>query len=291
MSWKHFMGTVTIVLIVGGTIYAIKKSLEQSENEEGAMTVEDAQALVYGRMVKEELGVRDQRRVDNNGEELADEEEEYEDEEIFDDNAYEYDDEMGTVDDHITFEMPITKPLIEEDKTLRHEPNSIDARNQYIRMELAEWSPADDVWQTLHKLFDFQFNPKNDGDHDLRNHIIDYRMSFFGSKSRWITDVTIADVILHYARLANYNYNESVRYWAEYILEFNELHYNMHSRDLNEVIESLNNHVYFNEDKETFGLFGLTKEQFNQAIAIASRNIDISVTYEIEFNEFLKGCI
>lgn len=182
-------------------------------------------------------------------------------------------------------------PTTEEDTTMMHEPNSIEARNQYVRMELAEWSTSDDTYAILNRLFDFPFNPKTDGDYDLKTRIIDYRVNFFGFGSRWAKEVTFAEVILHYARLANFNYDESVRYWADYFLQFVEIGPNTSSRDMDDVIDSLNNHMYANRDTATFGLFGLTSEQMNRAVDIANKNIDNSLTYEIEFNEFLKGCI
>jgi hypothetical protein len=158
-------------------------------------------------------------------------------------------------------------------------------------MELAEWVPLEDTYQTLKTLFEFPFKPVNDGDELLRTQVIDYRAQFFGHASVWTKDITIADIILHYAREAEFQVGENVKYWAEYFLEFNPIHVDTPSRAIDDWIAHINNHVYFNEERATFGLFGLTRECMDQAIRIANRNIDSSVTYEIEFQEFLKSCI
>src|SRR5205085_4452626 len=136
--------------------------------------------------------------------------------------------------------------------------------------------------QTLTNLFNFPFKPQNDGDHDLYTKVIDYRVQFFGFGSRWSKEVTIADVILYFARNAEFNVGESVRYWAEYFLEFNDLDFTQPSYIIDERLNELNSHTYFNEERATFGLFGLSRVAMDSAINIANRNIDRSVTYEIE---------
>lgn len=305
MNWRYVMGTVTIVIIVGGTIYAIKKSLDQDKAEDEMITSEEAQAMVARR---KERDIDYREHMNSEGEEeiedlvdecrdeasynssfIIDEEEEIEDS----DHVDHVGDLCSTTIKFTTenFEETVTRPLTEEDKKLRHDPNSAEARKQYVRMELAEWSPSDDTYRTLNKLFHFPFNPKNDGDHDLKTHIIDYRVGFFGFGSKWTQEITFAEVLLHYARIANYNYNESVRYWVEYFLDFNQIHHDVPSNVIDQIIEALNDHTYFNDERCTFGLFGLTEYQINQASLIANRNIDTALTYEIEFNEFLKGCV
>jgi hypothetical protein len=285
MNVKYILGTITIATIIGGTIYMIKKSKDLEAIEEGEITLAEARSIVAE---KETKSVTTNSQTDMKKavisarktayDEEIDEEEEEEDEET----------DIEVIDECESY--AYEKPT-EEDAELRYEPSSRDARNQFIRMELAEWVPLEDVYQTLLNLFEFPFNPINDGDRDLKTRIIDYRAQFFGFDSKWTREVTIADIILHYARLAEFNGGESVRYWAEYFLDFNEFELMTPSHVIDKLLKSLNSHVYFNEERQTFGLFGLTSHSMDQAIKIANRNIDNSVTYEIEFNEFLKSCL
>jgi len=297
MKLKHILGTVTIVVIVGGAIYAIKRSKDLEKVEGEAITAEEARAMVEqmkkGRSnqefeeLLEDLEPIDVDAVREEAHDIASwnhsfNEPNYDGEEI----------ESPLIEeDTEVLNRPLKEYMTEEDMVLRHEPSSREARQQFIKMELAEWAPLEDTYQLMVNLFDFPFNPENDGDHDLKTTIIDFRVQFFGFGSRWAKEVSYADVILHYARAAQYNCNETVRYWVEYFLDFSEFDLETPSRRVDDLLKRLNTHTYFNEERATFGLFGLTRQSMEQAIKIANRNIDRSVTYEIEFNEFLKQCL
>lgn len=310
---RYILGTVTIVTIIGGTIYAIKKAKDAEKAEGEEITVEEAKAMVERDRAKKEVNIdsldRTRRKFVLNGGDL-DELEESMDDEFDDINLHDAEEpyrhiaqETSDLEEHeepdedynfyegVDFKQPLAETMTEEDKELRYDPNSIDARNQYMKMELAEWVPLEDTYQTMLKLFDFPFEPQNDGDADLFTKLIDYRVQFFGFNSRWVKKVSFADVILHFARSAVFNQGEDMRYWVDYFFDFNEFGEEMTSREMDDLLSALNNHVYFNERKQTFGLFGLTQHYMNQAIKIANRNVDHSVTYEIEFNEFLKSCL
>lgn len=326
MSTRYIFGLTTILVIVGGTAYAIKKSKDKKNVEGISITSEQAKAEIDAWKKLKDIDMSEEvSGVDSDGdispeemkihrfkvaremEELHyrkyakfEEDEDYEDEnensdEDYEDNSegmgyFEEVDEEDSEIEEVMYEMR-EKNLEKGDKTLRFDPDSLDAKKQYIQMELADWNPQEDMHMTLTMLFDFPFKPKNDGDDSLRTNLIEYRSHFFGFGSKWTREVTYADVILHYARAAEYNCDESIRYWVDYFMDFNEIAYHLSSHELDEIIDDLNNHIYINKDMGTFGLFGLTRESMNNAIKIASRNVDKEVTYEIEFNEFLKSCI
>lgn len=313
MNWKHVLGTVTIVTIVGGTIYAIKKSYDAKKEAETAISLEEAKAIV--KSAKELEAKREEQMAENaedfeemiedmkdvasyNRSFMKDEEpsivvktkQQYE-EELDQDFNEEEEEKFSTLADEDFMYIGEHNINPKEDLELRFEPNSVEAKHQYIRMELADWNPTDFAYRTLLKLFDFPFKPQNDGDEILRTQIIDFKVQFFGFGSRWVKDITIADIILHYARAAEFNCGESVRYWVEYFFDFNGFHDELTSQQIDHLLKYHNSHSFFNEETQTFGLFGLTRESMDQAIAIAGRNVDNSVTYEIEFNEFLKSAI
>jgi hypothetical protein len=297
MKLKHILGTVTIVAVIGGTIYAIKKSKDLKKSEGEAITLAEARRIVaekdFDKSFEKTFGDKDlveYSKADAEAalriyKEVTTVEARPYSEESFDPEDEE--EEEILMEDNIN----IFQRDIEEADELRHEPNSKEARMQYIKMELAEWVPLEDNYQTLSNLFEFPFHPQNDGDEMLRTQIIDFKAHFFGHASRWTREVTYADIILHYARAAEFNNGESVKYWADYFLEFNELDFTQPSHHIDELIKALNSHTYFNEERQTFGLFGLTQQSMDQAIRIANLNIDRSVTYEIEFNEFLKSVL
>jgi hypothetical protein len=343
-KWRYILGTTTMLVIVGGTIYAIKKSKDLEKSEEESISLAEARALVKERGGKTEVtaeftqvtegvdtGIDESHRIigssgvkpplsevvkevekariikatavsdmdsDENEEDLLDE----------DDPLHDAYPELTEDSDNLPIsdwegeDIPSVEPLTDfyyyeeginpkEDKTLRYDPNSIDAKHQFIRMELADWQPDNDVYRILLQLFEFTFVPRNRGDEILRTQIMDYKVQFFGYNSKWNKEISFADVILHYARAAEFNCGESIPYWVEYFLEFNEIEWDSTSQHIDMILDRLNTHSYFNEERQTFGLFGLTRESMDNAIKIANRNVDRSVTYEIEFNEFLKSCI
>lgn len=315
INWKYVMGVTTIVGVVAFTAYAIKKSKEQKKIEEESMTAEEARE--FAKTYKENVGdglenPADVPEIHIIGSKETDELMEDIKEKTFEitglpeeliykgenNNNEEYGrlEELHIPKEESTFnyldcdlDNPLAETMTEEDMVLRYEPNSQEARNQFIRMELAEWVPIrEEVYTIMLNLFDISFDTENDGDWDLKTKIIDHRVQFFGFGSRWSKEVTMADVILHFAKLAVFNLDESVKFWVEYFLEHNEFEIGMDRHHMDDLVEALNNHTYFNDRLGTYGIFGLSPESMNDAIHNAKRNIDTSVTYEIEFEEFLK---
>lgn len=316
VRWDYIFGTVTITAIIGGTIYVVYKAKQADKLEEEAMTVEEAKELVKKHKKETQFDEGEETvifespieevpnspiprtpvetdggfEMDEGMEHLfGDEIDEHNDDPQYD--KHERPTENYTVEplnDFMYFEDGVDA---KEDKTLRFDKNSIDAKHQFIRMELAEWEPTDDSYRILLQLMEVPFIPTNDGDEMLRTQIIDYKVQFFGFGSKWNREVSFGDVMMHYARLAEFNCGESVVYWIEYFLQFNDFYWDTTSQRMDMLVMRLNSHTYFNEERQTFGLFGLTRESMDSAIAQANRNLDRSVSYEIEFQEFLKSCL
>lgn len=299
---NYAIGAATILVLVGGTVYVVRKSIKARLNDEEVISADEAVLEAQARRVKMDGFAMTTEEIDESREDIRDEVdynlsylrpnmETDEDEELDPEDEQAASDEGHGFYDSVDFDRPLAEYMTEEDKVLRHEPNSMEARQQYMKMELAEWVPMEETYQTLLKLFNFPFVPQNDGDHMLMTKIIDYRVQFFGFNSRWAKEVTFAEIILYFAKLTDYNVGGGIRQWVSYILEHNDLEHLGTSGQIEKVLEKLNSHSYFNEQRGTYGLFGLTEQYFHSAIAVAQRHVDQSLTYEIEFNEFLKSCL
>ena len=314
-KWRYILGTATIALIVGGTIYAIKKSKDAEKEEGEAISLDEAREIVKSKQTKESENTED------SVEEVIEEEPKTHKIKGVKASSIIYDEMLGEEFDELDEDDPLrddypeiteeiegptftVEPLTDfmyidpncdidpkEDKRLRYDPNSPEAKHQFIRMELADWQPNHPVYRVMLQLFEFPFIPTNDGDEILRTQVIDYKVQFYGWNSKWNKEVSYADIMFHYARGAEFNCGESVQFWVEHFLDHIEFDWTNTSQQFDTQIMRLNNHSYFNEERQTFGLFGLTRNSMDQAIRIANMNIDRSVTYEIEFNEFLKSCI
>lgn len=269
--------------------YSIYKHVKNKNENENAITLDEARSEIeeyrnskmdeeseeFGEMVDD---IRDQAHFNRGymlykGDDEVTEEEEEEEESIEDDGS---------------FQVVTYGKLDEEGNELKHEPSSPEARQQFIDMELADFDKRDESGRILRVLFNFPFKPQNDGDTDLANKLVDYRVRFFGFNSKWVKDVSYADLILHYARLAQYNFNESIKYWVDIFLQYLPLDEHMPSNEIDGLLAQLNDHNFYNHHSDTYGLFHINGVSMNTALKIASRNIDTSLTYDIEFNEFLK---
>lgn len=185
---------------------------------------------------------------------------------------------------------PLVDYLKEEAKVLLYDADSIQARDQYIRMELAEWMRLEENYDIMLDLFNQLFIPQTEGDRQLLETLMDYRSNFFG-QSKWTTMVTMADVILHYARLATFNLDEDVRYWTDYFLSYTDFQRNDHPVETHDIVAAMCRHNYYCKETSTHGLFGLSDRQWEDAHFVAARQVERVITFEIEFNEFMKAYI
>jgi hypothetical protein len=193
-------------------------------------------------------------------------------------------------------EVQDSKGYFEEDKEviddLRYEPNSMEAREQFINMELANLGRDNDTQDVVAMLYDHPFVPTSDEDQNLKTRLIDHRIKFFGLVSRWTKEVTYGDVVMYYGKAAEFNCDNDVRYWVDYFLTCADLNnITLTSDEIDERINLLNKHNFFNDGLQSHGLFGLTSAQMTEAIIVARKRIDEKVTYDIEFHQFVQGII
>lgn len=312
-EWRYILGGVTMVVIIGGTIYAIKKAKDAEKQQEETITAEEAKRIVEeakAQQTDEEMAYSEQEanayvdEIEHHKQILVRKLEEPEEEEI-DEGELPDDplrDDYPLIDEQIQGPKLTVEPLVDfyyveegidpkEDKELRYHPDSRDAKHQYIRMELADWSPMETPYKILLQLFEFPFIPTNEGDEILRSQIVDYKIQFFGENSKWVDEISFAEVVLHYARCAEFEFGDVVSEWATTFLLNAGFEWDFTSEQFDTTILQLNSHIHFNNERRTFGLFGLSRNHMDEAIRIANRKIDRSVTYEIEFNEFMKAYV
>lgn len=287
MDKKQLIGLITITAIVGGTVYFIKKYKDSLE-EEAPMTAEEAKAYVELHKYKAAKTTAEVAKELN-----MNESEVREIVEVVTEEA----DPRGDIELHYDFyddvdwDVPLSETITEEEKKLRFDKDSIQAKDQFIKMELADLTPGQQEYQIMRRLFDFQFEPLNDGDIILHGHLIDYRTEFFGINSRWNEHVTMGDVVAHYARRLDYNISNGVGHWICHILHYLEISELASSQEIGAVIDLLNQHKYENKTRDTYGFFGLHFDYIVEAEEMAEKNIDGQLTYDIEFNVFLNSIV
>src|SRR5690625_1248249 len=125
---RYILGAVTITAVLGFTAYAIYEYKKVSKQMEEAIDIDQAKREV---------------------------------EEAEDDEDDEYDEYDIQEYENITGD-------IEEEEKLLHDPDSLEARDQFIRMKVAEWVPGDEAHEVLIYLFTFPFQPTNEEDKLLK---------------------------------------------------------------------------------------------------------------------------
>ena len=259
---RYVLGAVTITAVLSFTAYAIYEYKKVSKQMEEAITVDQAQKEI------EDAKDREIEERYNNGET---------------DGLREEMVEIGLEE----YENPTE--MEEEEMVLKHDPNSREARDQFIKMKIAEWSPGDEAHDLLIYLFTFPFKPTREDDKLLRKVLIYNREDFFGPDSKWNSRITWADVILHYAGLLEFNLGESINYWTEFLLDNMGVSVVMSSESLDKLLLELSNHTFYNDDTNRFGLFGLNDDELDNAYLVADGQVEPGLTFEIQFNELLKG--
>lgn len=290
---KQVIGWLTIAGVVGLTAYAIHEYRKNKKERDLYISIEEAREIAHEKLNKIKNNVGSKPEVS------FEVDMEYIPEYVETENMNSKDKKVIIKDDKL--EMDLEMPILEDDNilledegdgTLRYDPNSEAALQQYIDSEIVTW--ADDKWthEVFRVLFDIPFVPTNDGDRDFYDRLASNRENFFGANTMWSKQITFGDVVSHFAHHLDFNLNGSVKYWgrrlvilsglADYIPNIDD------TEQLEMAIEDMNNHVYFNGRDKKHGLFGLTDEFYDMALETASNNIDNELTYEIEYQTFLK---
>lgn len=259
---RYFMGLFTISVVIGFSATAIYQYRKLNKQMEESTPAEEARKEV------QEIEDKEINELYNSGETEGIREEML---------------EVGIEE----YENP--SPVTEEEKKMKYDPNSREAFDQYMRMMVAESNSWNVVRDQLLYLFTFPFTPTNQGDKLLRNSLIYNREEFFGPDSKWNERISWADVILHYSDQLVYNLDGPKTYWTEFILNNIGINTTMSSETIDQILESIANHQYYNPSTDRFGIFGLTDDELDAAYLIADDQVEPALTFEILFNEFLKN--
>ena len=167
------------------------------------------------------------------------------------------------------------------------DPNSIDALEQYIRMQTAEFDNGSNneiIIRTLHR---HEFRPATIADETLYGALLDRRREFFGPDSKWAKGVSWADVILNYAEKLEYHLEESLEHWTTYILDQIGLKQRMSKDEIDMYLADLENHTFYNHTTGYFGMFGLDDGGMIELDDMLQYAVEKRYSFEMEFNSFL----
>lgn len=147
-----------------------------------------------------------------------------------------------------------------DEEELRFPPNSLEAFNQYKAYRMADLPRLSDAQLTIESLFEVPYTPDPNISEDviIMEHIFEAREDFFGSESKFITEASYAEVVLHFAWMVSLDLERDFALAVGTILGNIGLTPRMHSGERLAIIDALNRHEYWNE-RNGFGMFGLYK--------------------------------
>ena len=172
---------------------------------------------------------------------------------------------------------------------LRFPPNSEEALHQYKEMRLAEFDAMSFGRRQLYRLFKIPFQPSNNADSIIMGNMIHDRKEFFGRESIHNTDITVADLLLYFGNLADFDLDQGVEFWTNQFLFNLDFDYETSDMDLNHKIDALVDHELWGP--EGWGLFGLDEHQRNDAIGRSVRGYGGKLSFLIQFHVFLERAL
>lgn len=182
-----------------------------------------------------------------------------------------------------------------EEEKLRHEPNSVEALNQFITMELSDIE-SPDVLKVMDSLFRISINPDskfaiNQGESAI-SRMVDNRFQFFGV-SRWTEDLSVADLLLSFAKLEHFDLDADIE--RSLLVYFENLGiYDPIEQikfDINRVNwEAVMNHEWRYDGN--WGMFGLDEQEIEFLLRDRTRvSGSADIRFMDEYNLYLEACI
>lgn len=167
---------------------------------------------------------------------------------------------------------------------LRFPPNSEEAWHQYIEMSLAEFDAMGPAKRALYMLFKVPYYPNNNQDTLVINHIKETRLDFFSEDSIYVDkQVTVAELILYFAKMADYDMDKGIEYWSNQFLFNLAIVPGIDQNTLESIIGALVSHTYLGE--MGYGMFGLDDEEYKKVLTFNQLG---PVTFLKQYNVFLE---
>lgn len=201
-----------------------------------------------------------------------------EDIEEWEEENIEYDD--GDVEPH---NFLISNNIVEE--KLRHDPNSVDAWNQFVSMMCSDYEGSANTILALRRLFEENFSPVNVADANIVRQIIINREHFFGKDSIYSKNATFAELLIYFAGMMNWHYEIAPEDAMQQLLINVEV-VGVGDSALSRNLKDLKDHNWVNS-YEKYGLFALDTEDYDLSLlrypGVKVRTND-DITFLMEFN-------
>lgn len=175
----------------------------------------------------------------------------------------------------------------EELDILRYEPNSQEAKDQYLMLLLSDFDRYSRDYTLVNRLLHVPFSGDPEVNDILLDNIWEIKAHFYGTDSKWLDETSWGDVVLYFADRASFDLGNTRDYWFGTFMDTLGFAINdsVSDEEFDEIVDSLCNNYFYGAN---FGIFGLSRDQVLEAGRIDSiQNIN-QLSIERQYQEYVK---
>lgn len=176
----------------------------------------------------------------------------------------------------------------EELDILRYEPNSLEAKDQYVMLLLSDFDRYSRDYTLLNKLLQVPFSGDPKVNEIMLENIWEAKAHFYGPDSVWLDVTSWGDVILYFADRAEFDLGfDDKEYWFGVFMDTIgfSTEDSVSDQEFDEIVDSLCNNYFYGAN---FGIFGLSREQVLEAGRIDAIEHISQLSIERQYQEYVK---
>ena len=175
----------------------------------------------------------------------------------------------------------------EELDILKYEPNSLEAKDQYVMLLLSDFDRYSRDYTLLNRLLQVPFSGDPKVNEIMLENIWEAKAHFYGPDSVWLDVASWGDVAIYFADRAEFDLGYTRDYWFGTFMDtigFSTSD-SVSDQEFDEIMDSLCNNYFYGAN---YGLFGLSREQVLEAGKIDAIEHISQLSIERQYQEYVK---
>ena len=192
----------------------------------------------------------------------------------------------------VEYEYEYEEETYEEDEEeeldiLRYEPNSLEAKDQYVMLLLSDFDRYSRDYTLLNRLLQVPFSGDPKVNEIMLDNIWEAKAHFYGPDSVWLDVASWGDVIIYFADRAMFDLGNTRDYWFGVYMDTIgfSTEDSVSDQEFDEIVDSLCNNYFYGAN---FGIFGLSREQVLEAGRIDAIEHISQLSIERQYQEYVK---
>src|SRR5699024_10192383 len=175
----------------------------------------------------------------------------------------------------------------EELDILKYEPNSLEAKDQYVMLLLSDFDRYSRDYTLLNRLLRVPFSGDPKVNEIMLENIWEAKVHFYGPDSVWLDVASWGDVAIYFADRAEFDLGYTRDYWFGTFMDtigFSTSD-SVSEQEFEEIMDSLCNNYFYGAN---YGLFGLSRDQVLEAGKIDAIDHISQLSIERQYQEYVK---